>query len=222
MKIERFKELVNLYLDHEISQAELREFRSELVLCPARKCEFEARLQLNHAIGLVLDSSLPAEVDARVRPKCIYFLWSSGLVACIALSAALLPFFGGAQLEQVQTENNLQPSKAWHQIELERVDYHRAEPMNWASVNSTASLPQLHSRTGLAAFAADLTGFSHAKLLPHDTRRVESAHLKRWPTSQAMPNDYKYLPRVEPAAVEASGLGVRRFDGFKTSLTRFR
>jgi|GEM_PF-4689952 len=222
MKIERFKELVNLYLDDELSQAELREFRSELLLCPARKSEFEERLQLNRAIGLVLDSSLPAEDNATVRPKFIYFLCSFGLVACIALSAVLLPFGGSSQLEQAQTKSDLQASKAWHQIEFERVGYHRAEPMNWASVNSTAPLPLLNSRTGLAAFAADLPGFSNAKLLPHDTRSSKSAHLKRWPTTRAIPNDYRYLPRVEPAAVQAGGLGVRRVDGFKTSLTRFR
>lgn len=55
MTEERFTELVNLYLDKEISERGLRELRAELSSNAERKAEFRERCQLHQAMRLALD-----------------------------------------------------------------------------------------------------------------------------------------------------------------------
>ena len=54
MTDDRFRELVNLYLDKEIAREDLAELREELKLNRARRMDFEERCRLHQAMALAL------------------------------------------------------------------------------------------------------------------------------------------------------------------------
>lgn len=67
MSDEKFTELINLYLDHEISSRDLERLKRELGLNPARKREFEQRCRLHQAMQLALNPEVRASVKSGAR-----------------------------------------------------------------------------------------------------------------------------------------------------------
>jgi hypothetical protein len=63
----RFTELVNLYLDGEISDKCLAELKAELTANPGRKAEFQKRCRLHQAMRLAMDPDLVKGRSSRAR-----------------------------------------------------------------------------------------------------------------------------------------------------------
>lgn len=65
----KFTELVNLYLDKEISQKELSELKAELARDPKRKAEFAERCRLHQAMRIALDPQAAQRCRSRRRSR---------------------------------------------------------------------------------------------------------------------------------------------------------
>lgn len=85
----KFTELVNLYLDKEISERGLAELKAELAQNAVRKSEFRQRCQLHQAMRMALNP----DAHTATFPRWVMDL-GTGLAACFALGFALfLPVF---------------------------------------------------------------------------------------------------------------------------------
>jgi hypothetical protein len=93
-----FTELVNLYLDQEITSGEIKLLREALAASPTRKAEFEARYRLHRAMRMAVASE--AEEAALFRDLAIkkttqasrLTIWvlGSGVAACATMGFVLL------------------------------------------------------------------------------------------------------------------------------------
>jgi len=93
MTDEKFKELVNLYLDDEIAPIERVRLKEELSLNDSRMREFEERCRLHHAMRLALCPQEGQRARAQDRPVWASFsawLIGIGFAACFALGGLLM------------------------------------------------------------------------------------------------------------------------------------
>ncbi len=88
MTEERFGELVNLYLDREISRGDLVDLREELQANPARRRDFEERRRLQRALEAALDPGV-RQVRSSSRGARPFFPVSSFAVG-LSMAAALV------------------------------------------------------------------------------------------------------------------------------------
>lgn len=219
MKIERFRELVNLYLDDEISKAELQEFSRELALNPERKREFQERCRLDRALGLVFDPDSVRTVPEQAMSRSAYILWGCGLAACFTLSTVLVqPFWSGAvdTVNISQSGVDLQNSDVLRTADFERIARSHAAPVDAELVSFTAHLRLLGLRPEITPSQGAMQTVSHASLQPRDTRALELERFNRWPKHRTMPEATVYQ------ALPNDGAETLRFGGFQTSLAGFR
>ena len=99
MEIERFKELLNFYLDGEISSAELSELISETRRAPERQELFLEYCRIHKACSLLRNELHGERVSHRSVRQLIYAF--GGLAAAFALLAMagrnLVPLIGGGE-----------------------------------------------------------------------------------------------------------------------------
>jgi len=69
MSEEKFTELVNLYLDKEISERGLADLKAELRVNPQRKAAFQERCRLHQAMRLALNPSVTRTTKARATSR---------------------------------------------------------------------------------------------------------------------------------------------------------
>lgn len=97
-----FIELLNLYLDHEISGADARRLEAEVISSPARRKIYREYCQMHKGCTLLAQSTVPAEISTTAESNLLDFIgfrssWTSGnyaaamcaAAACIALIAVL-------------------------------------------------------------------------------------------------------------------------------------
>lgn len=97
MKESKFTELVNLYLDQEISSVEIELLREELAVCPARKAELESRYRLHQAMRIAVAPEAAKEAELRVltvkkasqASRLTAWLLSFGIAACVCAAFVL-------------------------------------------------------------------------------------------------------------------------------------
>ncbi|MGB0416509.1 MAG: hypothetical protein ACPGKS_06650 [Coraliomargarita sp.] len=89
MSDERFRELVNLYLDKEISSSEMESLQSEIGRCEARRKDFDIACRLHHAMSCALSSEVAAN-EARSPLPRTRWLVGMGMAASFALGGILL------------------------------------------------------------------------------------------------------------------------------------
>lgn len=96
----KFRELVNLYLDNEISAADLRLLKAEIEARPDRKRALIERYRLHKAMRV----ALKPEVEEHRLGQSRWFL-GTGLAASLLVAFVLLtPVFRGAEGPHVTTE----------------------------------------------------------------------------------------------------------------------
>jgi hypothetical protein len=94
----KFTELVNLYLDREISSADITLLRDALIASPARKREFEARARLHQAMRIAVAPEARQVAHYRelivqktIRASRITIgVLGSGIAACMIFGVVLL------------------------------------------------------------------------------------------------------------------------------------
>ncbi|TVP79216.1 MAG: hypothetical protein EA353_06735 [Puniceicoccaceae bacterium] len=94
MKDELFTELVDLYLDQEINEAELAQLKSALEGDPARRRAFHDRRRLHQAMQLALDPemSLDAQPSLSESARAVFPRWflGAGLAASLSIAGVFI------------------------------------------------------------------------------------------------------------------------------------
>lgn len=89
MTDERFKELLNLFLDRELSPDEMKLLESEIARSESRRKEFEAACRLHHAMTCALTAEV-AENEARCLLPRTRWLLGIGLAASFVIGGIFL------------------------------------------------------------------------------------------------------------------------------------
>lgn len=227
MTDERFSELVNLYLDDEISTAELREFSAELGAHAGRKVEFQQRCRLHRAVRLVYDPQpddpQPERVVAAATPSLRGRLrLGLGLAACVVMTVVALPpllvnvvSISLNELELLEVEGDAEPDLSVPGL----ARFARQQPVvapdaELASV--TAHLRLLGLRPELSPQPQALQPVNHASLQPRDTQARELQRFSQWsePSGESASSGARSGLRSSSAAMH--------WGGFQTSLAGFR
>lgn len=89
MTDERFRELINLYLDKEISSSEMELLQSEISTGEARRREFDTACRLHHAMSCALSSEVAANEARSPLPRTRWFV-GFGMAASFILGGIFL------------------------------------------------------------------------------------------------------------------------------------
>lgn len=220
MTDERFRELVNLYLDDEISTAELREFSAALAAHAGRKADFQQRCRLHRAVRLVYDPQ-PVSSSSSVAPSLGgRFMFGVGLVACVALAVVVTP----SLLEDVVSVAlyEVEPLEAEDAADLSLAGLDRFASRPRVAVSDvelasvTAHLRLLGLRPELLSQPQALQSVNPASLQPRDTQARELERFSQW--SQASAG----LDVSSSRSALRTNHSPMRMGGFQTSLVGFK
>lgn len=220
----KFSELVNLYVDQEISAQELHCLQQELSLSPARQREFDARCRLHRAMRLAMAADarttdkrcdLSRQQTARAN-RLIAWIAGSGVALGLSFAVLLLSLMAWQSLLEPDNSSYLETPLLGS--DLERFAMHQA----------VAS-----SRRGSLAAHLRLLGLS-PELAPADDRlssvdlqamrqreayrQVEIERMDRYKAYSAMPAPklFDYTEHLVPVRQES-----RWSAGFKSTLAGF-
>lgn len=234
MTEERFTELVNLYLDQEISECSLRELECELATNPERKSEFRARCQLHQAMRLVLDPDAPVanngdrrsdQTPSKSVPFVRWFL-GTGLAASFAVGIVLMvpelrnEAAAGSQSRMGRAAGGEfsegDPLDSVGRVEFRRYATVRAErSSNWRA-SLAAELRLLGLRPEVAPREKELRRIDLAAVQVADSERDPVRLLEEIQRIEAVPT-----PRILRIEAEPMEPASRWPSGFQSSLASF-
>ena len=91
MKDQEFMELLNLYLDHEISEADAGRLEAEVLASPGRRRIYRDYCRMDKACAMLGDlDAAAAPARRRISPAPARHGWATGLYAAGALAAACI------------------------------------------------------------------------------------------------------------------------------------
>ena len=215
----KFKELVNLYFDREISAAELLSLKKELAEKTDRRREFQSRYRLHRATcsALSLEDNEMPEQTASARRYLLPILSGLGIAACLlfALATSVLVLDESSEDVGLLTVKTSDP--------LNEVEYSNNEKLKLSSQSS------LSSQLRLAGLTPDIAP-SNQQLSAVDVEalRQKEAHLQD--VIEQVNNYRTYSAIPEPRLVDSS---ARTYEAalnnywststsFKSSLAGFR
>lgn len=191
MTDETFTELVNLYLDKEISEEDLARLQAELAIDPERQQSFRERCRLHRAMQLALNPGLSQSQRARqarrpTGPSPARWLSVAGLAASLIVAFALIPILLTEQSESSLGGIGANPSG----VSIPGVDSdYLLDEISLADVRRYASRHEKKLANHRASLAAQLRLMGlRPELIPQDKdlRPVDLAAIQPKPTrSQA-------------------------------------
>lgn len=229
MSEERFTELVNLFLDEEISAGERCELQTELQRHPARKAEFESRCRLHRAMHFALLSPQEREclearskrfLESKKRCQLKAKVVTVGLAASVVVTATASVSYILTQSERF-AEFELMGSEATS-MELSDGAGHRYHRLNSTDTAHATGSVAAHLRLlglcpGIVTEEPELRGVDLAAQA--DMRQARLKEIDRLNQMRG------YSPVPEPAlfqAVEMPSTGTRMPAGFDVSLASFK
>lgn len=123
MTDEAFKELINLYLDGELSPKEEERLNTEINASPERSRQFHEANRLHDAMQMVLDPQALQPKDLEVPLPWLRILVGLGAAASLAVGALLVvPSFFGDDVENGSTVHleEIQPSQVQHYVSIQQ------------------------------------------------------------------------------------------------------
>ncbi|WP_269525355.1 hypothetical protein [Coraliomargarita parva] len=226
MNDERFKELVNLYLDKEISAAELAELRAELESSCARKNEFEHSCRLHKAMLVALGAFDAAETHSAEGKVVSIRTWvaGAGMAACfiVGIGFMLAQVENALNAETPLETTSLTPSLAEDAIEPS--DIRRYHVRNKSAVVPTSCLAAQLRLAGLRPeFTPEdrnLTSIDPEWMEVRRSERDRAVELfERMRAATPMPRP-RLVNFPEPSTYE-SEVGSRWPGGFRTTLAGY-
>jgi len=221
----KFKELVNLYLDKEISERELAQLKDALANDAKRRREFEELRRLHQAMLLALGSSLDATGPRGEPPKVVRMRrWATGFAAAAsfavggAVALAFLPDSGDdAAVAAAEERVDALPG------DVSRADIRRYEAYRESDSREGLSLAAQLRLSGLSPdlmpAERELQAVDSSALQARDDRSQRIAELfERLEKSSSIPA--VRLIEEESPSTEASR--ARWPNGFQSSLASFR
>lgn len=234
MTDEKFSELVNLFLDQEISSSELETLKAELAANADRKAEFTERCRLHQAMRLALGVpvSFNTQRGSVVRgagdnsrngaPVAAFPRWilGAGLAASMAVGGVL--FFRSNPDTTYTAKQNLEAVEEEELFEeVDRSDLKRFANTQQEAIQRAATLAAelrlLGLRPEVTSGELALEEVSFASIQPRDVRRRQIDIFNQL-------KDYSPIP--EPVILESANPRPARSAiwpaGFKTSLATFK
>ncbi|MFT4901654.1 MAG: hypothetical protein ACI81V_000928 [Lentimonas sp.] len=224
----RFSELVNLYLDDEISREELSEFSLELANRADRKLEFQKRCRLHQALRLVFDPDVSSRAAVTQSSRWGYLLGGMGLAACFTMSAFLVQPFWSSAVDTVALPLNdlgdlraeVEDLAAVPAANLERLVRSKSPLSGAGHASLTAHLRLLGLQPGIVTSERSMYAVQHASLQPRDTQARELERFKQWPQHRSMPEAQVYTETQYSGST--AEFESRRSEGFHSTLAGFR
>ena len=219
----KFTELVNLYFDREISSAEVELLREELVACPSRKCEFEARHRLHQAMRLAVAPEalevaqfreLTVKKTIRASRLTVWVL-GAGVAACVSVACVLL---------RPVIEESVSIASAEEVTDLARSDMERFAATQGSTASRRGSLTSHLRLMGLtpemAPVERQLSRVDVEALRQREARRqYEIDRINQYKAYSAMPEQRLFESLERPVVRESQ---TQRWPaGFQSSLASF-
>ena len=150
MRDTQFKELVNLYLDNEITEEQLRELSWELKTVPTRRRKFKSYYRLHQASCTVLSHS---KDRIHIRPHKKRGIWNLSFAAQFAIGTACVLISFSIFIPSLSRNSPLleeippvYPIHASRSSEIEESVVRQLEPSNLkAAIPADSELLVLHS-----------------------------------------------------------------------------
>ncbi|MFP4069679.1 MAG: anti-sigma factor family protein [Opitutales bacterium] len=226
MTDDRFRELVNLYLDKEISAGERSQLKTELASSESRRAEFEELRRLHRAMMLALGSSLDASGPRGEAPQVVRLRrWMTGIgaAACVLAGASLAlswPMLDESDEVMVGQGGALgDPFDGASMAPSDIRRYHasrRDEAI--AGTSLAAHLRLLGLSPGVVSAETELTSVDPAELRAGDDRQSTAELFERMQDASPIPQpELVEFPEQVPADSTSRWSG-----GFQTSLASFQ
>ncbi len=246
MTDEKFSELVNLYLDQEISAVDFELLKVELAKSPQRKAEFQGRCRLHQAMRLAMGGTIsaaqdgplsgasarrvqgPAEVAASGHASQVHvsrWLIGTGLAACLALGGLLVvPVLtsttevANRSLDGFVEEDLIghDPLETVGRSDLKRFATTQQRPGR-RSASLAAELRLLGLRPEMMASERPLSEVSMASFQPRDVSQRQVEMFNELKDYSPMP-EAEILQTTEPRATRSVAWPA----GFQSSLASFK
>ena len=247
MSDEKFKELINLYLDREISSRDLDWLRQELASSSARKREFEERCRLHQAMQLALNPQMRASAESYARRpygralrtqetgdasgKGSFPRWvlGSGLAASLVVGLVLLKPVFTDSMEMASSVKGVDLELLRSEQALEFVD---ADLRRYSSVQRQAARREMRGTSLAAQFRllglAPGIGPGNSELVRVDAAAVDHPVEPEMLAADLLIQLQGFTPMPEPRLFEAVERPVHAENsiawgsGFDVSLASFR
>jgi len=206
MKDQEFIELLNLYLDHEITPADARRLEAEVRANPARRQIYVEYCQMQKACNLMADqfgsnrASAPARIAAR-RPSQRAVVIAFGSFAALAACVALVLFFGARRRTAPAT-----PAEA---VAAATVEPQRASVM-LASLSASDLRSPLSQESTSSSVAAD--GLEWVRSFQVNAAPGLAEPVRFEPTPDLFRHELRAVPTTatQPPAAESAAFRFQR------------